>query len=130
MADNEAPADEKPTEIQTAPPKRPRGRPPKARGKANSADDPEHRWSVRGVPLNVRAIASRGAEKLGMTVGDWVSEAIVAFSRADRNTISAHGNSQVPAVDVSKTLDELSKRLTELEQRESKGFLVRLFGRR
>ena len=46
-------------------------------------------YAKGGVPLNVREIATKGAENRGMTVGDWISEAVVAFSKADTNRVSA-----------------------------------------
>jgi hypothetical protein len=45
------------------------GRPPKSRGAANSSDAADARWTVRGVPVNVRAIAIKASENKGMTVG-------------------------------------------------------------
>jgi hypothetical protein len=58
-----------------------RGRPSRARGQPNSSDDAAGRWTIRGVPPPVRAIAVRRAAERGMTVGDWVAEAIVGFAR-------------------------------------------------
>ena len=55
------------------------GRPKKARGAATSSDAAENRWTIRGVPMNVRAMAGKASEIRGMTVGDWVSEAVVAY---------------------------------------------------
>ena len=113
-------------------PRRQRGRPSRARGQPNSSDDASARWTVRGVPAPVRDMALRAAAARGMTVGDWVAEAIVTTARAAERTVPT--GPQLPAVDppadlgrVLKTLDE---RLQRLEQRERRGFFGRLFGRR
>jgi len=104
------------------------GRPRKARGAATSADNVA-RWTVRGIPLNVREIATKAAENRGMTVGDWISEAVVAFSKADANRVSA----DVPAVampaEIMGAIQQVQDRLTKLESRNTRGLLGRLFGK-
>lgn len=116
------------------------GRPPKARGAANSSDAADARWTVRGVPTNVRAIATKAAEAKGMTVGDWLAEAVIAYARADKSgvsadgqTVSADGGANVPAMPLSQelktALDAIQDRLGKLEAERQKPFLVRLFGR-
>jgi len=112
------------------PPRR-RGRPPRARGRPNSSDDAAGRWTIRGVPPPVREIAVRHAGERGMTVGDWVAEAIIGFARAadrpaDRTNLPAT-DSPPDLVGLVQRLDE---RLTRLEQHRSVGFFGRLFGRR
>jgi hypothetical protein len=113
-------------------PRRRRGRPSRARGQPNSSDDAAGRWTIRGVPPPVRAIAVRRAAERGMTVGDWVAEAIVGFERT-----TARGRapgSTLPATDappdLARLLQRLDERLTRLEGRQTISFFGRLFGRR
>jgi hypothetical protein len=115
-----------------SPHQRRRGRPSRARGRPNSSDDAAGRWTIRGVPAPVREIAVRRAAERGMTVGDWVAEAIVGFERG-----TAKGRAQgttLPATeappDLVQLLQRLDERLTRLEQRQTIGFFGRLFGRR
>lgn len=69
-----------------------------------------------------------------MTVGDWVAEAIRAYSRADNGKVSADTEAKLPAVplpkEVREQLDALNTRLTKLEQAPQPGIFARLFGRR
>ena len=115
------------------------GRPPKARGAPNSSDASDARWTVRGVPLNVRAIANKCSDNKGMTVGDWLAEAIVSYSRSDKpgisaaeNEVSAGGNSNIPAIPLSGELKDvlqtIQERLDKIEAEKKKPFIVRLFG--
>jgi hypothetical protein len=109
-----------------------RGRPSRARGKPNSSDDAIGRWTIRGVPPPVRELAVRRATERGMTVGDWVAEAIVGFARAAGK--GAGGGTNLPATegpsDLVGLIRRLDDRLTRLEQRQTVGFFGRLFGRR
>ena len=116
------------------------GRPRKARGAANSSDAADARWTVRGVPVNVRAIATKAAENKGMTVGDWLAEAVVSYSRSDRsgvsadaNTVSADGGTNVPAIpltgELKDLLDGIQDRLAAIEAAKPKPLLSRIFGR-
>jgi hypothetical protein len=113
-------------------PRRRRGRPSRARGQPNSSDDAAGRWTIRGVPPPVREMAVRRATERGMTVGDWVAEAIVGFERSTAKG-RAQGNT-LPATetppDLTKLLQRLDERLTRLEGRQTAGFFGRLFGRR
>jgi hypothetical protein len=77
-------------------------------------------------------MALRAAAARGMTVGDWVAEAIVTLARgADRR---ANDGPKLPTVeappDLSQVLRSLDERLSRLEQRRHAGLLDRLFGRR
>jgi hypothetical protein len=112
-------------------PRRRRGRPPRARGKPNSSDDAAGRWTIRGVPAPVREMALRRATERGMTVGDWVAEAIVGFARAAEKGAGATNlpATEVP-VDLAGLIRRLDDRLTRLEQNQTTGFFGRLFGRR
>jgi hypothetical protein len=115
-----------------APSRRRRGRPSRARGQPNSSDDAAGRWTIRGVPPPVRDMAVRHATERGMTVGDWVAEAIVGFARnADK---PRPGATNLPATDappeLAQLLQRLDERLTRLEQRQTISFFGRLFGRR
>ncbi len=112
--------------------RRHRGRPSRARGQPNSSDEAVARWTVRGVPPPVRDMALRAAAARGMTVGDWVAEAIVALGRgADKR---AADGPRLPAVDappdLGQILRSLDERLSRLEDRRASGFFGRLFGKR
>jgi hypothetical protein len=121
---------------QAAPASRPpsrrsrRGRPSKARGQPNSSDLASARWTVRGVPPPVREMALRAAEARGMTVGDWVAEAIVTVARASEKTENSNLPAREPPPDLTKMLERIEDRLRRLEEPRSVGFLGRLFGRR
>ena len=112
--------------------RRRRGRPSKARGQPNSSDDAAARWTVRGVPPPVRDMALRAAAARGMTVGDWVAEAIVTLARAAARgpARGPRGPAGDPPPDVGQALRALEERLIRLEQRQRTGFFGRLFGRR
>jgi hypothetical protein len=108
-----------------------RGRPSKARGRPNSSDLASARWTVRGVPPPVRDMALRAADARGMTVGDWVAEAIVTVARAaDKAGESSNLPSKEPPPDLTATLRGIEQRLQQLEERRTIGFFGRLFGRR
>jgi hypothetical protein len=113
-------------------PRRRRGRPSRARGHPNSSDDASARWTVRGVPPPVRDMALKAAAARGMTVGDWVAEAIVTLARAAERLAAA--GPRLPTVDappdLGQVLRTLDERLSRLEQRQRPGFFGRLFGRR
>jgi hypothetical protein len=112
-------------------PRRRRGRPSRARGQPNSSDDATARWTVRGVPPPVRDMALKAATARGMTVGDWVAEAIVALARAaDRAAIGPRLPSVDAPPDLADVLRSLDDRLSRLEERQNRGFFGRLFGRR
>jgi len=113
------------TESAAAAPVVRKGRPSKARGASKSADGGSARWTVRGVPTNVRAIARRAAGNRGLTLGDWLAEMIV---QADKEGLSADKTNVPAPADLVDTLDSIKKRLTELETRPQKGVLGRLFG--
>ena len=112
-------------------PRRRRGRPSRARGQPNSSDDAAGRWTIRGVPAPVRDMAVRQATQRGMTVGDWIAEAIVSFGRSAEKPRG--GGTNLPATDappdMAQLLRRLDERLTRLEQRQTIGFFGRLFGR-
>ena len=130
MSDVETPPPAGQTETPAEVPKRKGGRPKKARGAANTSDAADSRWTVRGVPENVRDMAIKAAARRGMTVGDFVAEAIARAARSDGKGVSADEGMGLPAATVADTLQALTERLTKLEQERSKGFLVRLFGSR
>ena len=104
------------------------GRPRKARGAANSSDAADARWTVRGVPMNVRAMAIKAAENRDMTVGDWLAEAVVAYARsakvevsADGSGVSADGGANVPA-DGGEGEEEQAKGSTLLKAAADLGY--------
>jgi len=124
----EAPADESQPEKVSRAPARKRGRPRKSRGAATSSDKAPARWTVRGVPTNVRDIAAKAAGNRGMTVGDWLAEAVVAYSKSAKSGFSADG--QVPATDdLAKAYESLSERLTIIEKNATRPWFERLFGK-
>jgi hypothetical protein len=93
------------------------GRPKKSRGAPTSSDSADMRWTIRGVPVNVREMALKAAESQGLTIGDWLAEAIVAKARlpkpgdsADRADVSA--DRQLITPELKAFLDE-HRRLTE-----------------
>jgi len=116
--------------------KRKPGRPPKARGAPNSSDEGEARWTVRGVKLNVREMAVKGAADKGLTVGDWLEEAVIAHYRGNGNKVSADASANLPALpmgyDLPTVLTEIQERLAKLETgnkpENKKPFFVRMFG--
>jgi hypothetical protein len=120
----------------TPPPSEPRpagrrGRRSRARGQPNSSDEAAARWTIRGVPAPVRDMALRAAETRGMTVGDWVAEAIVTVARAaDRADAGPKLPAAEPPPDLGALLSRLDERLTRLEERQTRSFFGRLFGRR
>jgi hypothetical protein len=81
------------------------------------------------VPPPVRDMALKAAEGRGMTVGDWVAEAIVSFAR---RAAQERPRSQLPATDpppdLADLVHRLDQRLARLEAREQRGFFGRLFG--
>lgn len=129
MSDDDATIEGDPETETDAGPRRPprnpgrrRGRPSKARGRPLSSDEAAFRWTVRGVPLPVRTMALKAAEDRGMTVGDWLAEAIVAFSRGGgRGPDEARSN--LPATEAPPDLVDMvrniDRRLAALEQRQS-----------
>ena len=125
-----------PTDQDPAVPTRPqrtrgrRGRPSKARGRPNSSDLASARWTVRGVPPPVRDMALRAAEARGMTVGDWVAEAIVTVARGAEKTDSNKLPTREPPPDLTTMLETIDSRLRQLEESQKRGFFGRLFGRR
>ena len=115
------------------------GRPSKARGAPNTSDAADARWTVRGVPVNVRRMAIKASEDKGMTVGDWLVDAIVSHSRsaksgvlADADSIPSDGTTNVPAIPLSSELKDvlqaIQERLEKIEAEKAKSFLGRLFG--
>lgn len=117
------------------------GRPSKARGAPSSSDAADARWTVRGVPANVRAMALKAAESRGMTMGDWLAEAVVSHARADKSGVSADKEKvsadQVPAVPLPPefraaldALTDIQARLAKVEAEREKPRRFALFGRR
>jgi hypothetical protein len=75
-------------------------------------------------------MALRAAETRGMTVGDWVAEAIVSVARAaDKDDRAPKLPTTEPPPDIGATLRRLEERLTRLEERPTGSFFGRLFGR-
>ena len=114
-------------------PRKPVGRPPKGRGAATSSDAADARWTVRGVPLNVRAMATKAADRQGLTVGDWLAEAVIAYSRgkvsSDGSVLSADGGTNLPAMPLPSELPalllDIQDRLKAIEADKQSGVLGR-----
>jgi len=116
------------TNRQTKPKPSKRGKPRKrARGAPNTSDTADARWTVRGIPTNVREMAVKGAKDRNMTVGDWLAELIVL----NRKPHTADEKTNLPAmpipdlIDLVKVMDE---RLTAMEARQKRPILSKLFG--
>jgi hypothetical protein len=76
-------------------------------------------------------MAVRHASERGMTVGDWVAEAIIGFARAaDRPSERSNLPATESPPDLVTLVQRLDERLTRLEQQRGFGFFDRLFGRR
>jgi len=103
-----------------------------------SSDAADARWTVRGVPLNVRAMATKAADKQGLTVGDWLAEAVIAYSRGKVSSagadVSADGGTNVPAMPIPSELPallaDIQDRLKAIEAEKQRNVFERLFGRR
>lgn len=108
-----------------------RGRPSKSRGAAHSSDAASARWTVRGVPTNVRDMALRAADSRNMTVGDWLAEAIIARARhqpkVEEPKVPATAASAPP--DLVSLIERMDERLARLEERSNRSLFNRLFGR-
>lgn len=150
MADEETPAQEPqpvPAQGQTAlaaettnsgsPPQKAKGgRPPKGRGAPKSSDKGEDRWTIRGVPSNVRKLALAEAERRGLTLGDFVAEALVGYLRGKSAADGAAAAKDAKAVtvagqaDLAEQVATVLDRLRLIEERQNVGLFGRLFGRR
>lgn len=93
------------------------------------------------MPANVRAMAVKAAETRGMTTGDWLAEAVIAFTRADKGGVAADGvgvsADQVPALPLPPefkvaldALNDIQARLVKIEAEREKPRRFALFGRR
>jgi hypothetical protein len=106
------------------------GRPSKSRGAPKSSDKGEDRWTIRGVPTNVRQLVLVEAGRRGLTLGDMVAEALVGYlkGRSAETGDTAANVATVPkpeelAAQVAQVLD----RMTALE-RQRRGLWARIFG--
>ena len=72
----------------------------------------------------------KAAEARGMTVGDWVAEAIVTVARGAEKAESTNLPAREAPPDLVVMLKTIDTRLQQLEDRENLGFFGRLFGRR
>jgi hypothetical protein len=77
-------------------------------------------------------MAVRRATERGMTVGDWVAEAIVGFVRTSDKAQGERSNlpATEPPPDLAQLLQRLDDRVSRLEQQPAVRFFGRLFGRR
>lgn len=105
------------------------GRPRKARGAATSSDNADARWTVRGIPTNVRDMAVKAAEREGKTVGDWLAEAIVAAAKSDDKRVSADGSPNLAGPELIEFMATVTERLTKLEERQPSSWFSKLFQR-
>ena len=116
-----------PTERQTKPRKNRGGRPRKARGAATSSDAADTRWTVRGIPTNVRDMAVKAAESQGKTIGDWLAEAIVSAAKSDDKRVSADGSPNLATPELTEFMQTVTERLTKLEERQPSSWFSKLF---
>lgn len=106
------------------------GRPSKSRGAPKSSDKGEDRWTIRGVPTNVRALVLAEAERRGLTLGDMVAEALVGYLKAKsaEQTLSAAKEVTVPKPEeLASQMALILDRMTALES-QRRGLWSRLFG--
>ncbi len=79
------------------------------------------------MPTNIRDMATKAADERGLTVGDLIGEAIIAYVRSN-----SAGN--LPATDSPPDLVEavknLEERLATMEERSQAGFLERFWAGR
>ena len=64
-----------------------------------------------------------------MTVGDWISEAVIAFSKEDAIRVSADVSAVNLPSDLVGVMKDVQDRLTELEARDTRGLLGMLFNK-
>jgi hypothetical protein len=82
-------------------------------------------------------MATKAAEKQGLTVGDWLAEAVIAYSRGKvpsaGDGLSADGGANVPAMPMPSEfpalLADIQERLKAIEAERRRGVLDRIFGR-
>lgn len=106
------------------------GRPPKARNMNGSSDSADARWSVRGVPKNIRQTAVKMAESRAMTTGDWLSEAIHFYAKADKNGVSADTETAVrrnPSAETSVDVRRIVEECLPLLQESMTANMVEMF---
>lgn len=116
-------------------PKNKGGRPKIARGAATTADTGDVKWTIRGVPRPARALAAKAATARGMTLGDFVAEAITVHARSawgeDAAAPIEDTAAQVPAVrlpqELVDTLASIQGRLDRIEADRKKPKLFGLF---
>jgi hypothetical protein len=83
-------------------------------------------------------MATKAADRQGLTVGDWLAEAVVAYSRgkvsSDGSGLSADGGTNVPAMplpsELPALLSDIQDRLKAIEADKQRSVLDRLLGRR
>ncbi|HEY2659977.1 MAG TPA: hypothetical protein VGI79_09670 [Caulobacteraceae bacterium] len=93
----------------------------KLEAQAKTRDAPPDYWAVRGVPLDVRAMAAETAERRGMTLGDWLTQIIVDHDQADREAAPpadwfapAPSQANLPALSPPLDLTTVRRRITEI----------------
>jgi hypothetical protein len=83
-------------------------------------------------------MATKAADKQGLTVGDWLAEAVIAYSRGKVSSagdgVSADGGANVPAMpmpsELPALLADIQDRLKAIEAEKQRSVLDRLLGRR
>lgn len=81
----------------------------------------DSKWSIRGVALEARQAAAKGAKRDGQTIGEWVTRALIAQFREDRERrapaiIGASASDSPPVSDGKPDIAELAQ-LIELATR-------------
>ena len=106
------------------------GRPSKSRGAPMSSDKGEDRWTIRGVPTNIRNLAVAEAKRLNYTLGDFVAEALLGHlkGRSAGNGDTAANIATVPKPEeLAAQVAQVLERMTALE-RQRRGLWARIFG--
>ena len=110
---------------------KPKGRPSRSRGAPKNSDKGADKWTMRGVPLNIRKLAAAEAAQRRMNLGDFVAEAVVGYLKG--KTAPDIVVTGVPAApkpeELAATMVTLLERMAALET-QRRGLWSRIFGSR
>ena len=79
-------------------------------------------WQVKGVSPETREAVKYAARKSGKSIGQWVNDTLHCVATEELTAVS----SQLPAQRLEDQLDEINKRLNDLQR----PFWARLFSKR
>jgi hypothetical protein len=83
-------------------------------------------WSIKGVSADARGLAKTAAARAGQSIGPWLNQLIRAANQVEREAASGHSvaaldpaplAAALPQVDWRGEIDELTKRISKLEER-------------